>query len=105
SGSTTYIIPLLNRYIGFISDLREGARVSIEGFGFRNFIQPVKVTINNRSYEFNNRMRILEHRNFSQRRENTRPDSEGRGNFSPNRRNAPGRIKCNNGCGTTGNAG
>ncbi|MCL2808439.1 MAG: hypothetical protein FWD24_00075 [Treponema sp.] len=98
SGNVTYTVPMLTRYIGFISDLREGARVSIEGFGFRNFIQPVKVTINSRTYEFNNRMRMLEQQNFTQRRENTRPNSEARGNFSPSRRNAPGGIKCNCGC-------
>jgi len=47
-----YFVPLLNRYIGFITGLSEGTRVNIEGFQFRNFIHPEKLTINGRTYDF-----------------------------------------------------
>jgi hypothetical protein len=52
SGDSVYLIPLLNRYIGFINGLREGARVSVEGNTFRNVIMPRKVVIDNKTYEF-----------------------------------------------------
>jgi len=52
SGDSVYYVPTLNRYIGFINDLREGTRVSVEGREFRNVIQPTKVTIGGRSYDF-----------------------------------------------------
>jgi hypothetical protein len=47
-----YVVPMLNRYIGFINGLREGAKVSVEGYEFRNMIRPVKVTIEGKSYDF-----------------------------------------------------
>jgi len=49
---SVFIVPMLNRYIGFIIGLQEGAAVSIEGFRFRNFIQPKKLTIDSRTYDF-----------------------------------------------------
>ena len=52
SADNVYIVPILNRYIGFITDLREGAKVSVEGYEFRNAIRPVKVTIEGKSYDF-----------------------------------------------------
>jgi len=52
SGSAFYLVPMLNRYIGFINGLREDARVTIEGFQFRNIIHPVKLTIGDRIYNF-----------------------------------------------------
>jgi hypothetical protein len=52
SGDTVYSVPLLNRYIGFISGLREGARGSVEGNAFRNFITPKKVIIDGKTYDF-----------------------------------------------------
>jgi hypothetical protein len=52
SGDSVYYVPMLNRYIGFINDLREGTRVSVEGREFRNVIQPTKVTIGGRTYNF-----------------------------------------------------
>jgi hypothetical protein len=57
SGDSVYYVPMLNQYIGFISDLREGARVSVEGRESGNVIQPTKVTIGGKSYDFpaNNR--------------------------------------------------
>jgi len=47
-----YVVPILNRYIGFINGLREGAKVSVEGYEFRNVIRPTKVTIEGKSYDF-----------------------------------------------------
>jgi len=52
SGDSVYFVPLLNRYIGFINGLTEGANVSIEGFPARNFIRPTKLTIDDRTYDF-----------------------------------------------------
>jgi hypothetical protein len=52
NADNVYIIPMLNRYIGFISDLREGAKVSVEGYEFKNMIRPTKVTIEGKSYDF-----------------------------------------------------
>ena len=49
---TVYYVPMLNRYIGFITGLREGEKVSVEGYEFRNMIRPVKVTIAGKSYDF-----------------------------------------------------
>jgi hypothetical protein len=52
SAGTVYYVPMLNRYIGFITGLREGAKVSVEGREFNNMLQPVKVTIDGKSYDF-----------------------------------------------------
>jgi hypothetical protein len=52
SSGDIYYVPMLTRYIGFIEGLKEGAVVSVEGYTFRNFIQPLKVTINGKSYDF-----------------------------------------------------
>ncbi|MDR0487640.1 MAG: hypothetical protein LBG91_05275 [Treponema sp.] len=51
-GTTVYFVPVLERYIGFIDGLKEGARVSVEGYLSGNYIQPSKVTINGKSYDF-----------------------------------------------------
>ena len=52
SGDTVYYVPILTRFMGFISELTEGATVSVEGYGFRNVIVPVNVTIAGKSYDF-----------------------------------------------------
>ena len=52
SGDSVYYVPVLNRYIGFIDGLKEGAKVSVEGSRFKDFIRPVKVTISGKSYDF-----------------------------------------------------
>jgi len=49
---SVYLVPMLNRYIGFIDGLKEGEKVSIEGREFKNTIQPLKVTIGEKSYDF-----------------------------------------------------
>jgi hypothetical protein len=51
-GNTSYFIPRLERYIGFIDGLKEGAKVSVEGYASRNYLQPSKITINGKSYDF-----------------------------------------------------
>ena len=52
AGETVYYVPRLQRYIGFIEGLKEGNSVSIEGYAYRNFLGPTKVTINGKSYDF-----------------------------------------------------
>jgi hypothetical protein len=52
SGDSVYFVPMLTRYIGFIDELKEGIRVSVEGFSIRNIIHPTKVTIAEKSYDF-----------------------------------------------------
>jgi hypothetical protein len=52
SGSNVYFVPVLNRYIGFIEGLREGAQVSINGFVWGNSLQPNTVTIEGKTYDF-----------------------------------------------------
>jgi hypothetical protein len=52
NGDSVYIVPMLNRYIGFIDGLKEGAKASVEGYEFKNSIRPVKITINGKSYDF-----------------------------------------------------
>jgi len=49
---SVYLVPMLNRYIGFIDGLKEGEKISIEGRGFKDMIQPLKVTIGEKSYDF-----------------------------------------------------
>jgi hypothetical protein len=52
SNDSIYFVPLLNRYIGFINELNEGSRISIEGMLYRNIVRPVKITLGDRSYDF-----------------------------------------------------
>ena len=52
SGETTYLVPVLTRYIGFINDLREGEKIVIEGFVINDIIHPVKAAIGGKSYDF-----------------------------------------------------
>ena len=52
TGTVVYFVPGLMRYIGFIDGLREGARISAEGFASGNFLQPTKLTIGGREYDF-----------------------------------------------------
>ena len=52
TGTAVYFVPGLMRYIGFIDGLREGATISAEGFASGNFLQPSKLTIGGREYDF-----------------------------------------------------
>jgi len=90
SGDVTYYVPGLNRFIGFINGLREGANVSVEGIRFegrrfRNVVHPTKLTIEGRTYDF---PRVQQ--NFNHRLDNSRqPQVNNRfgSNNAPNRRN------------------
>jgi len=94
SGDTVLVVPLLNRYIGFINGLREGANVSIVGYRFRNSIMPTKITINDRTYDFavGGRGQVSGNQTF-ERRQDSRPGQ----------RNNPGRGGCNCNCGKRSN--
>ena len=52
TGTAEYFIPGLMRYIGFIDGLKEGARITAEGYAFRNFLHTTKLTIDGREYDF-----------------------------------------------------
>jgi len=77
SGDSVYFVPMLNRYIGFIEGLKEGAKVAIEGFEARKFIQPKKVTINGKDYDFIARAPNFMNNNFNR--------GQKRGDFGPGR--------------------
>ena len=106
SDDSVYLVPMLNRYIGFINGLSEGARVSVEGRESRNTIYPTKVTIGGKTYDFpaNNRGPAFGAPGFDRRQENgpDRRQLQGRNNpgpgyrdlNTPNRRNGPGRGGC-----------
>jgi len=84
SGDSVYLVPFLTRYIGFIENLKEGQRVSVEGYTFRNVISPVKVTIAGKSYDFPMNRNFsggfgmmgpgLRNNSFGPSRDNSRPD-------------------------------
>jgi len=52
NADNVYLVPMLNRYIGFINGLREGSKVSVEGYEFNNMIRPTKLTVEGKSYDF-----------------------------------------------------
>jgi hypothetical protein len=95
SGESVYFVPLLTRYIGFISELKEGEMISVEGYVFRNVIHPNKVIINDKTYDFPSFSRSpgIRHPNFERRqgneRLNDRPNE--RPNVRPERPNMPER--------------
>jgi hypothetical protein len=98
SGDSVYYVPMLNRYIGFINDLREGTRVSVEGREFRNVIQLTKLTIGGKSYDFpaTGPNPVFGAPSFDRRQENVpnrRQFEQGRNSPVPDRRNlnTPGR--------------
>jgi len=99
--NTVYLVPMLNRFIGFITGLREGASVSIEGFQVRNIINPTKVTIDGQSYDFrrlaqNNMSLNYDHRNFSaDRRGNPGHNKENFGHDRNNRNQKNKHSNCN----------
>ena len=58
SGDATYIIRGINRLTGFIDGLKEGAEVTVEGNAVKNprdnklmVLQPIKLTLNGKSYD------------------------------------------------------
>jgi len=98
SGENVYLVPMLNRYIGFISGLKEGAKVTVEGRGFKNMLQPVNVNIEGKDYNFNiptPQGQTFQKQNFDNRRDNTRAGNRSdRNNFSHGRKNAHDRNGC-----------
>ena len=52
TGNAVYFVPELERYVGFIDGLREGARVSVAGDASGNYLQLVQMTLNGKSYDF-----------------------------------------------------
>ena len=91
SGDSLFIIPVLNRYINFINGLKEGAKISVEGNAFRNFIMPKKITIDGNSYDLamTNPAERMRNFDFSQRRGQFGPGMNNK--FSPQRKNLPQR--------------
>jgi hypothetical protein len=75
NGNNIYYVPTLERYIGFIDGLKEGTQVSLEGYntGNGNYIQPSRLTINGKNYDFNaNTPRTMSNNNYSYGRNNAR---------------------------------
>jgi len=93
SGDSVYFVPSLNRYTGFISELKEGANVSVEGYVIRNMLHPKKITVAGKTYDLiaagprpGSELRnddSRERKNVGPGRSNRGP---GRNNFGPNRR-------------------
>ena len=59
SGDVTYFVGGINRLIGFVDGLKEGAQVTVEGFVFSGpkegtvkFLRPSKLSLNGKSYDF-----------------------------------------------------
>jgi len=79
SGDGTYLVGGINRFVGFIDGLKEGAQVTIEGLAVTSpknseikFLKPSKMTLNGKSYDL-----ALPRGDFGFRRPNM-----GRFNFS-----------------------
>jgi hypothetical protein len=58
SGDTTYYVGGLNRFVGFIEGLKEGARVSLEGAAYQSptdtkvkILRVSKLTLNGKDYD------------------------------------------------------
>ena len=51
AGTVTYFVPGLPRLIGFIDGLREGARVTVEGYAYGNVLRASKLSVGGREYD------------------------------------------------------
>jgi len=98
SGDSVYFVPSLIRYTGFISELKEGASVSVEGYAFKNMLYPKKITVAGKSYDLiaaGPRPESELKNDDSRERKNAGPGRSNRGpgrnNFGPNRR--PGHYR------------
>jgi len=99
SGNNIYYVPMIGRYVGFIESLKEGAAVSFEGYVSGNFLWPIKMTINEKTYDlapnsgfggmrnrdFNNR----NDRNFDRFGPGFGPGGPGTGFYGPGFNNSP----------------
>jgi len=99
SEDTVLYIPLLNRYIGFINDLREGTQVSITGVRFRNLIRPSNVTIEGRTYDFITE-NVRPQRDISPQRDNSQRRESAPQRFN-HRRHSPSNRGCGCNCSRT----
>ena len=92
SDGETYLIPMLNRFIGFIGGLREGANISVEGYKIRNIINPTNVIIDGQSYDF----KRLAQNNVNLNNDRRELPRHNRDNFRHNRNNHSHKDKHNN---------
>jgi hypothetical protein len=97
SGESVYLLPILNRYIGFINGLKEGENVSIEGYLFRNVLHPTKVTVAGQSYDFGARGQGLalqdNNRQDRRRAEQAQPNRQDRRRIDQASGNRPERTR------------
>jgi len=94
SGESKYFVPMFNRYIRSIEGIKDGAKVSVEGYNFRNMIHPAKAEIDGKSYIFVQPLRDTnqdfgKHR-FDNRRDNRMQKPE-RKDFQYGNKMKPGR--------------
>jgi hypothetical protein len=72
SGNITYYVIGIDRLIGFVDGLKEGAQVTLEGYEFPaaqeyRYLRVFKLTFNGKDYEVSPRLRrFAEGENFSQ---------------------------------------
>lgn len=52
SGENVYFVGMLHRYAGFIDGIKEGNKVTIVGYAYKNFLRPTKLSIGGKSYDF-----------------------------------------------------
>ena len=52
TGNAVYFVPMLGRYVGFIDGIKEGNKVTVEGYASGNYLFPSKVTVDGKSYDF-----------------------------------------------------
>ncbi|MCL2210958.1 MAG: hypothetical protein FWB95_03435 [Treponema sp.] len=97
NGDNVYLVPMLNRYIGFIGGLKEGAKVTVEGRGFKNMIQPVKLDIDGKAYDFFvpiHGQQTFKKQSFDNRRDTRHGYGPDRKNFSHGKKHAHDRNGC-----------
>ena len=51
TGTAVYFVPGLPRLVGFIDGLREGARITVEGYAFGNILRSTKLSVGGREYD------------------------------------------------------
>ena len=85
SGDDIYFVRGINRLVGFVDGLKEGAQVTIEGVSFTNprdtklkFLRPAKLTFNGKAYDleppaFGMHRPFGAHRQFAPYPDNPRP--------------------------------
>ena len=57
SGNTTYLVPSLMRYSGFIDGIKDGAKVKAQGYTKgKNLLKPTVITVNGKQYELSKGM-------------------------------------------------